>query len=372
MKLSCLQENFSRGLNICSRITSGGKPGLPILENVILIAKKGLLELSSTNLEVAITTQVRAKVEKQGKITIPAQLLANYVDLLPNEALTLTTTNHELTIKSKNQKAKIKGISAEEFPIIPQIEKKDKYIIESKNLKDALEKTSFTISPTETRTEISGALFAFNWPKKNILTIVSTDSYRLARCEIPFKKPIGEKREDIIVPLKTIREILRIITNKGDVELYLVPNQILFVYEGTELISRIISGAYPDYEQIIPDKIVTRAHLEKENFLKIIKAASFFAEPGVNDISLEFLPKKNSLLVTSVNDKIGEYAAEVKTEISGQPCKITFNYRYLIDGLANMGHGEISLEIVDSNTPGLIKSVDDPSYLYLIMPIQPR
>ena len=132
------------------------------------------------------------------------------------------------------------------------------------------------------------------------------------------------------------------------------------------------SGTIFSSKQIIPDKIVTRAHLEKENFLKIIKAASFFAEPGVNDISLEFLPKKNSLLVTSVNNKIGEHAAEVKTEISGQPCKITFNYRYLIDGLANMGHGEISLEIVDSNTPGLIKSVDDPSYLYLIMPIQPR
>ncbi|MBL7141558.1 DNA polymerase III subunit beta [Patescibacteria group bacterium] len=370
MKFSCLQENLSQGLNINSRLAGTSKTSLPILNNILLTAQKGFLKLSTTNLEMAIETKIRAKIEKEGKITIPAQLFNNYIDLLPNEALNLETVKNELIIKSKKQKAKIKGISAEEFPIIPQIESQEKYLIQSDVFKDALEKTIFAISPSEVRVELSGALFSFNLPEANRLTIVGTDSYRLTEREIPLKKVHSKNKKNIIIPIRTLQEFLRIIKGEGDTELYLSENQVLFTHQNTELVSRIISGEYPDYKQTIPETIKTKALISKADFLRTVKAASFFAKLGVNDINLKFLPKENQLLVSSLNSQVGENKAILPAEITGQANEIVFNYRYLIDGLTNLPGEEVNLEIVNDDTPGLIKSTTDQFYLYLIMPIK--
>lgn len=380
IKLSCLQENLSQGLNINSRLAGTSRTGLPILNNILLTAEKGFLKLSTTNLEMAIETKIRAKTEKTGKITVPAQLFNNYIDLLSNEAIKLETIKNELIIKSKNQKTKIKGIDAEEFPIIPQIEAQEKYLIKSSIFKDALEKTVFAISPTEVRIELSGALFSFNTPSLNKLTIVATDSYRLTEKEIPLKKLKSavqskahgkeENKRNVIVPVKTLQEVLRTIKDKEDVEIHLSENQILFIYRNTEIISRIISGEFPNYKQTIPEIFKTKINIDKDEFLNAVKGASFFSKLGINDISLKFLPQDNKLIVSSLNNQVGENVTTLKTEASGEDNEIVFNYRYLIDGLMNLDGGEISLEIVNNDTPGVIKSVNDKFYLYLIMPIK--
>ena len=371
MKFSCLQENISKGLNINSRIAGTSKTGLPILNNILLSTEKGIVKLSTTNLEMAIETKIRAKIEEQGKITIPAQLLNNYIDLLPNdEILNFETIKNELTIQSKNEKTKIKGIEAEDFPIIPQIESKEKYIIKSSILKNALEKTIFAISPSEVRTELSGALFSFNMPTVNKLTIVATDSYRLTEKIIDLKKSTSKNKKNIIVPLKTLQEFLRIIKDKGEVEIHLSENQILFIYEETEIISRLISGEFPNYQQTIPEKFKTKININKEDFLNAVKRASFFTKLGINDINLKFLSEENQLIISSLNNQIGENETILKTEINGDDNEIVFNYRYLVDGLMYLEGKEITLEIVNDDTPGIIKSVNDKFYLYLIMPIK--
>ena len=370
MKFSCLQENLSQGLNICAHLAGTSKTSLPILNNTLLTAQKGFLRISSTNLEIAIETKIRAKIEKEGKITVPAQLFNNYIDLLSNEALNFETNKDEISIKSKKQSAKIKGISSEEFPIIPLVETKEKILIEGATLKDALEKIIFSISSSEVRAELSGALFSFNKPEANKLTIVGTDSYRLTEKEISIKNAPFKTVKNLIVPVKTLQEVLRVIKDKEDVEICLSENQILFIYKETEIISRVINGEYPDYKQTIPQAIKTRVIIKKEEFLRTVKAASFFTKLGINDINLKFLAKENQVIVSSLNSQVGENKAILSAEVIGENNEIVFNYRYLIDGLTSLSGDEVSLEIVNDDTPGLIRSTTDKHYLYLIMPIK--
>lgn len=370
MKLSCLQENIFQGLNAVSRLAGGNKTNLPILNNILLTAQKGYLKLSATNLEIGIESKIRAKIEKEGKITVPSQIFNNYIGLLPNEPLNIEVIKDEIIIKSEKQTARIKGISAEDFPIIPSIEKKEKVLIKNELLKNALERTIFAISPTEIRMELSGALFSFNDPEINKLTIVGTDSYRLTEKQMEIEEISFKNNKRIIIPGKTLQEVLRIIKNEGQTEIYISENQILVVCQEIELISRIIIGEYPDYKQTIPEEIKTKAIVRKDDFLRTVKAASFFTKTGINDISLKFSNKENQLIVSSLNSQVGENRAILSAEIQGQNNEIVFNYRYLIDGLINLPGDEVIIEIINDETPGIIKSTKDKLYLYLIMPIK--
>jgi len=375
MKFSCLQENLINGLNISSHIANINKTNLPILNNILLTAKNGELKIISTNLEIAVKIKIRAKIEKEGSLTIPAQVLNNYINLSPKEVLNFKANKNILTISAKKQKAKIKGISSDEFPIIPQIDRKKKCLLNSRKLKEALEKTIFAISPSDIRMELSGALFSFKnkTPNKKELTMVGTDSYRLTEITIPLEKNELKDERDVIIPLRTLQEISKIIKNDDqdkNIELYLSENQILFIYKDVEIISRVINGKYPAYKQTIPTNIKTKALVDREEFVRVVKSASFFSKLGVNDVSINFLPKKNCLVISSANNQIGENEAILDADIVGDPNKVIFNYRYLIDGLNNLSNKEISLEIVNDNSPCLIRSAEDKNYLYLIMPIK--
>lgn len=367
MKLTILQENFSRGLNIVNRIASS-KTILPILNNILLEAEPGVLNLSTTNLEMAISTSIRAKVEKEGKITIPSQTLTNYINLLEPGSLTLELINTEVQIKSKKSQAKIKCISAEEFPVIPSIIQREKLVFKAKNLKEALVKLLPVVSPTETRVEISGLLFELNSQDKMKLTLAGTDSYRLAEKIINLESSSIKDDLHLIIPVKTIQEVVRIISEEGEVELYPSENQILFVYQETKIISRLIAGRFPDYKQVIPTHFKTRVRLEKELFLKGIKAVSLFSRTGINDISLKI--NKNAVLVSSVNSSIGESIVEIPAELEGETNEIVFNYRYLLDGVSSLNEDEIILEIASETAPAIIRSEKDPYYFYLVMPIK--
>lgn len=371
MKFSCRQNNISQGLNICSKIAGTSRSGLPILNNILLTAKDGILIISATNLEMATEVKIRAKIEEKGKITIPAQLLNNYINLLDeNEILNFKKIKNEIIITSKNKKTKIKGELAEEFPIIPKVESKEQYTLKGKFLKNALEKTLFAISISEVRAELSGALFSFNTPRDNKLTIVSTDSYRLCEKQIDIKKTSHKNKKNIIIPAKTLIELLRIIKDKHDTEVFVSQNQVLFKYNEIEIVTRIISGEFPNYKSTIPQEFKTKAIIDKESFLTAVKGAGFFSRLGVNDINLQFLAKSNKVIVSSLNNQLGENQSTLKADINGEDNNIVFNYHYLVDGLSNIDGKEVFLEIVNDNMPGVIKSEDDKEYLYLIMPIK--
>jgi len=368
MKLICLQEKLFPILSAVSRIASLNKSGLPILNNILLSTENSYLKLVATNLEIAIEGKLRAKIEKEGNITIPSQIFNNYISSLPKENINLEVKDNELLIKTKSQKAKIKAISSEEIPIIPQPIKKEKIVLKSDDFKKALKQTLFAIGEKEARVEISGALFSL--AGKN-LTIVGTDSYRLIEKTIKVKENDYQGKE-LIIPKKTLEEVLRIIKDEDKEDIFIYPseNQILFSYQDFSLVSQIISSDFPNYKEIIPKNFKTKIIFRKESLLQIIKTASLFARSGINDLKIKFLPKEEKIIISSLNNQVGENEAELKVEISGNNNDVSFNYQYLLDGLLNLGGDELSLEIIDSNLPGVIRSTSDDSFLYLIMPIK--
>lgn len=366
MKLICTQENLNRGLEVVSR-TASKNVTLPILNNVLLKAEKGTLKLITTNLELGITCLTRSKIEKEGAFTVRARILNDLVGLLTNEKINLEVVGDALELQSENSRTKIKGLSAEEFPLIPELPKKNGYSCQAKALRLALTEIIFAVAIDESRPEISGVFMGF---KDNKLTLAATDSYRLAEKTIRLDKgQAGEK--SIIVPVRTLQELLRVLAEEvGEIEIYFTENQILFCWDEVNLVSRLIEGQYPDYQQIIPKESKTKAIIMAEEFTKLIKGTSLFCKPGINDLSLDFDPKAGKIILSAANSQLGENVSELKAKLTGEPNKTVFNYRYLLDGLVNMKAAEVSLEIINDSNPGLLKPVGEETYLYIIMPIK--
>jgi DNA polymerase-3 subunit beta len=375
MKFICTQENLNRGLFITGHL-SNKNVNLPILNNVLLKVTEGTLTLSSTNLEIGISATVRGKLEKEGEFTVESRLISDFVNLLPNEKVELTMDKDDyLKISTANSKTRIKGLPATDFPVIPQIEKNDPYVVNIKDLQKAISQVIFAVSTNESRPEISGVFMSLH-SENNKLTLAATDSYRLAEKKIEISG--NKSKKELIVPVKTFQELLRILTALKDdpdgaenIEIFITENQILFsLNNGVEIISRTVEGQYPDYKQIIPTENKTKVTLETGRLLKTIKTTSLFSKTGIFDINLEFLDDKKSLVISSTNNQLGESVSEMEVDFHGEKNQTVINYRYLLDGLNNLDSENVSVEIIDGNVPLIIRPAEDTGYLYIIMPIK--
>lgn len=384
MKLSCMQENLNKGLMISSHIASRNI-NLPILNNILLKAENKVIKLIATNLEIGISCHIRGKIEEEGSTTLEAKLLADYVSLLPNERIDIGLKDQNAELKCKNFETKMRVVPAEEFPLLPQVEKAAPYTCKILDFKKALSQVIFAASPNETRPEIGGVLFNFAVEAgSGKLTLAATDSYRLAErtvlgVNVPEEK-VGRSRS-VIVPARTLQELQRVLSvlketkeeNTPDtLAIYISENQILFSCDDVEMISRIIEGQFPDYKQIIPSSSKTQTVVNKNELIKAVKAASLFAKSGVNDVSLSFSVKENfgELTVFAASSQLGENISKLETKISGEKNNIVLNYRYLLDGLQNIDSEDVVLEVNDSGSPCLLRPVEGGGYLYLIMPIK--
>lgn len=366
MKVTCTQENLTRGLQLVSHIASKNI-SLPILNNVLLKAEGGTLQLMTTNLEIGIICHVRGKIEKEGAFTVQAKTLNDYINLLPHENITLEEVDQSLKIGCRQAKTTMKGVEASEFPIIPVVEEKEVYEIESRTLKEALSSVAFAVAFDESRPEISGVYFEF---KDNWLILAATDSYRLAEKKVPLGKSAA-KEHRVIVPIRTIQELIRVLSDSGEmVTIHSNENQILFSLGETRLTSRVIEGQYPDYQQIIPKEHQTRITLDTKEFINTVKRASLFCKPGGNDIMLKFYPTPGEVVVSAANLQVGESEAKQEAEIEGVENNITFNYRFLLDGLQNTISEQCQLEVNTNMSPGLLRPKGKDDYLYIIMPIK--
>ena len=365
MKSTCTQENLNRGLNLVSHIANKNN-NLPILNNVLLKANKTGLTLITTDLEIGIKTFVRGKVEEEGDFTVEAKLLNDFINLLPRENIKLELKETSLYIESENQKTNIKGLEAEDFPLIPELEKENEVLLKISELKQALSQLVIAASLDNSRIEINSVYFNFS---KDELVLAATDSYRLAEKKI---KIINGQEKELIIPLKTIQELLRILSDQSDQELkvYFNENQIMFSFGGVELISRVVEGKYPDYQQIIPKEFITTIKCPVEKLVPAIKSASLFCKPGINDVRISLDSNKKQLVVAAASSGVGENIVKVPIEISGKDNDIVFNYRYLLDGLSNLGSQEVVLKINNNSSPGLLQPDKENNYVYLIMPIR--
>lgn len=365
MKVSCTKENLLRGLTSVSHI-AGKNITLPILNNVLLKATGGTLELSATNLELATISKVRGKVEQEGSFTVQAKLLTDYVTLLPNERIDFELRENALHIHCANNTTVMHGMEASEFPLIPTVEKRHQYVCNAQEFRAALGQIVFAVSNDESRPEISGALFSVKAKK---LTLASTDSYRLAERSMPLESSTDDTT--VIVPAKTIYELLRVMdADEQKITVVLSDNQMLFVLSNAELISRTIEGRYPDYAQIIPKSHTTQIRFNVEELTKAVRTTSLFCKTGINDITLQFFPDKKMIAISALNSQVGESTTTVQAQVSGKPNDIILNYRYLLDGLANIGTQEAEFSMEDNASPGMLAPKDGSDYLYIIMPIK--
>jgi DNA polymerase III subunit beta len=379
MNLSILKENLKQGLFVVSHL-AGKNANLPILNNILVEVKKEGVRLVTTNLEVGITHFIRGKVEKEGSFTVDAKIFTDYINLLPNKKIDLIKDDGVLNVECENYKTKIKTEASEDFPLIPQIEKKNKKTVKIDDFKRALAKVVFAAANSESRIELSGVLFMIS---KNKLVLAATDSYRLTEKELELKEEKSEEGveapedQKVIVPSRTVQEVMRILAgleqsenSKKEISFYISESQILFVMDNTELISRLIEGQYPDYRQIIPAAGKTSAILDRSELIRAIKASALFSKSGINDINLDFPEGKNQVIVSSASGTTGENIVKIEAETQGIDNGIIINYQYLLDGLNNIDEEKVKMEVIDGNTPCLIKPLGEKGYLYIIMPIK--
>lgn len=372
MKFTCTKENINKILGLISPVAS--KQGhLPILMNILIIVRESKVELITTNLEVAIKANLRAKIEKTGSFTVPAKTFSDYINLLSDGQIDINLEENELIIKSGNSSTKIKGMMADEFPIVPEVEENNVYNIPAEKFKNALSKTVIAAAKNEIRPELSGVYMGFFKSRYNGLILAATDSYRLSESKISIEQ--GKNEAELIVPARTIYEMIRLLSlvKEGEAEInarvWISDNQIAIRYNGFEMTSRLVDGKYPDYSQIIPSKFKTTAILPADVLVKKIRAAGLFTTTGVNGVSFDFNKKNNTLSVSSTSTQTGEHNSEVDADIAGEENSILLNHKYVLDGLQQMNN-DVVFNVNSSDSPCLLQEKNQNDFIYIIMPIR--
>ena len=371
MKISCTKENLGEALSLINGVT-GKNINLPILNNVLIKADDNKVEFIATNLELAIIINIRAKIEESGSFTVPARTLTDYISLLPNETISLGDKENELIITCGKSSTKIKGSSAEDYPIIPALSEGKGYLILAESLKEGLNSVLNSTAKNDIRPELSGVFVDFNNETKKA-TFAATDSYRLAEKKVNIEQ--GAEEAKIIIPSKTASEIVHLMSVKNNsdeksVRVLLGDNQIVVSYNNTQIISRLVEGQYPDYTQIIPKNFNTIITSDTEKFAKEMKAAGLFTTNGVNSVSLGIDSKTGNIEVSSLSSQTGEYHSELAVEVKGEDGKVLLNNRYVLDGIQNIKTPEIFLKIVNGDSACVLTPKGDESFLYIVMPIR--
>jgi len=376
MKLLILQEKLKEGLNITERVATKSL-SLPILNNVLITTEKNFLNLATTDLEIGIKWWTLSKIEEEGKIVVPVRVLSSFINLVLNQKINLETKNNTLFIDCEKYKTQIKGFNAEDFPIIPKIPEQDLILVENSSFCQGLSQIIDITAPSTARPEISGIYFLF---QKDSIIMAATDSFRLGEkklfSETTFKGA-SSKEYSLILPQKAARELINIFgEKKAQLKICFSPNQVMFELPMSEtdhpqvqLTSRLIEGDYPNYQEIIPKKFETQIVLQRNEFLNQIKAASIFSGK-INEVKFKIDPKKGQVEILSQNPELGEFRSFIRGKIKGRVLEVSFNHRFLADGLSNIKSSEIIFELNGEAGPGVLKPVGDPSYLYVVMPIK--
>jgi DNA polymerase-3 subunit beta len=373
MKLSCLQENLSRGLGIVGRAVAT-RTTLPITNNVLLATDQSRLKLAATNLEIAISCWLGAKVEEEGAITIPARLLTDFVNSLPAERvdINLSPRTRTLELKCARFEGRINGVEAEEFPPIPTIGEGGTTKIDPDALRLAITQVAFAAATEETRPVLTGVHCKF---EGDGLTLAAADGFRLAVHKAPLAALASEKTE-VIVPARALNELHRLLADQEEpVELTINParSQVLFRLKDVEMVSQLIQGAFPNYTQLIPQSYKTRAEVSLSEFSKATRTASIFAREGSAIVRLEITPggelAPGRIMLSARAEEVGDNVGEIDAIVEGEAAKIAFNSKYLADVLGVL-HGErVALEITSPSSPGVIRPLGVENYIHVIMPM---
>lgn len=364
MKIQITQPNLNKALGLLSRVASSRTP-LPILANILLKATKSSLELSATNLEVALTHKASGKIDEEGSVTVPARLLHDFVSQLPKDlTVDLVFEESKLFINAGSYSSHIQGMASDDFPALPTIKNGNTLAINPGVLKSALERTMLAASGDETRPVLSGVYFQTSDKK---LLIAATDGYRLAEAELI------ESPDDIkaIVPIPALQDVLKIIQDSEEdvVSLQFGEGQFGVKAGGSQLVSRLIEGQYPQYQQLIPDVSDINFTVDRSELLTAAKLAGLFARESGGSITLKANESGSEVIVKSVASQVGDNSSAIKGEVSGSG-EVVVNVRYLTDALNAFDSQDIKFRFSGSISPCVLTSDSQPGYQHIVMPLK--
>ncbi len=363
MKVKCVTSKLNNFISKIEKIT-GKNLNLPILNCILLEAKKNQLIIKSTNLDLGVEISLTTEVKEDGIIAVPGNILKNLLASISNDNILLETEKDNLLISSKNNTSIIKSYVNSDFPLIPKVDSKNNITIDSKKLLKGLKSVWYSASTSTIRPELSSIFINI---KNGYLYFVATDSFRLAEIKIPIK--IEKEIENILIPYKNISEIIKIFEDvDGDIEINFTKNQIAFKYNNIYLTSRIIDGVFPDYKQLIPKESTTEAVVLLDDLINVFKIINIFSNK-FNQVNFNINPKNKIFEVKSRNDEIGENLNKISAALSGEVLNINFNYRYIVDSFQSITTDSVILQFNGNNKPLVIKGVSDNQFLYLVMPM---
>ncbi|TXH07181.1 MAG: DNA polymerase III subunit beta [Candidatus Moraniibacteriota bacterium] len=375
MKLSCTQENLKAALSSLERVV--GKQGtLPILSNILLETEKGRLRLSATNLEIGVITSIGAKINVEGRITVPAKLLINFIqNLALDQVVEINQSGTQVILQSGNYTVKINGLDGKDFPIIPEKGNGRSFSIESKVLHLGIQKTLFSVSLNESRPELTGVLMGF---REGGVFLTTTDSFRLSEWQMRGRVEgdasfLENTQSPVIIPAYTLQEVVKVISQGNDlVQVVLEENQVFFEIGNTKIVSRLINGRFPEYQAIIPKQYSTTITLPKNEFQRALKIATSFSLYSSGEVVFRLNTEENHLEIHSQSQGIGEQVAKIPFDgVLSETMQIVFNPRYILEGVGALSGEQIIMSFNSPATPVRLSSTEDgEEYIYIVMPIR--
>ncbi len=372
MRVSCMQENLTKGLNIVGRAV-GSRSTLPILSNILLATDNGRLRLAATNLDMGITVWIGASVDEDGALTVPARTFGDLVNKLSPERVDLEVAvrNNSLRLACGATTANIKGIDAHEFPIMPEPMDDDDWLpIPADVLAETINMVAFAAAKDDSRPILTGVLVEFS---EGTLTMAAADGFRLSVREVPLEADFYASFS-LVIPSRTLQELPRISADGPDVSLVLPKerSQVLFHMSDVDVVTQLIDGAFPDYRQIIPNEITTRTVVPTADFLRACQRADIFAREANHTIRLVIEPHDGmigSLKVRATASETGENEGVVEASIEGEGMEVAFNARYLIEVLNVITTDRVEIGTSRADKPGVLRPVGDSTFTHVIMPM---
>ncbi len=367
MEVVVIRNNLKDGLGIIQGAV-GDNLKLPVLKYALFEAEADRIRFTAANLEIAITSVVLGKVIEKGKMGVPVSTLLNLINNIQTERISLQGKGGQINLKTDNYEALIQTISPEDFPTIPKLKLKNKFFeVEGWILRDALAQVVVATQFSELRPELNSVLFDFSIDS---LKLAATDSFRLAEKTIPSSQFKTNQEDSVrfLVPLRTCHELLRVI-KEDPVRIYFESNQVFFEAPSFEFISRLIEGNFPDYTQVLPKKFGSEVVLNKEKFINAIKLAGVFGGQN-NEVRLRVLDGGKAVELKSSNQDVGENRYALPAKASRETGEVAFNGKYLLDALRVLKTEEVSLGVNEEERKAtLLKSPNESSYFYILMPI---
>ncbi len=377
MKVAIPQDSLARALGIVSRAVPSRSP-LPVVSNVLLTTDDHRLKLVATNLEIALTVWIGAQVSEEGTITVPARLFSEFVSQLKGDQpvqITLPPRSRQLNVHCGRDEANIGGMPADDFPVVPEVTDGQRLVLPARGLRRAIEEVVFAAARDDSRPVLTGVHVQV---ADGVAELAGADGFRLAVHRLRLPAPSAEGSPEpfsVNIPWSTLDHLGRLLSESGDVQMAVngERTRALFRLDDIELVTQLIPGTFPNYQQLIPTTYATRARVSVEEFLHETKIAAIFARDGSGIVRLHVTPGEGggpgSLQVSARADEVGDNRGEIDAAVDGEPSKIAFNSRYLIDVLSVLEPGELALETSGPSNPGVLRPLGHDDYVHVVMPM---